>query len=366
MAASNLSDLPPQPPRIPFPVFRNRRVPARRWPGGKGTPPPSRCRSFVLVVLAGLLLPCWAWGSGGDDLQACVRQFEGRGYEEAQACLAAYVARRPADTAALAYLGRACLKRRQAEPAVDWLSKAVAREPGRSDLHDWLGQAYGLAAQRAGTLRQFGLASKVRKEFERAVELDPANPDALADLIEFQIEAPGLLGGSLEKAKAHAAELERRNPLRGRLARAAILLHQAAGFAAAERELQATAASFPHDSRPQLALAGAYEQARRYERALDALEAVLRLDPDNDDAHQAFARIAASSGQRLPRAEELLTSYLGRVPPGDSAALADGHYALASVFERKGDAARARSHYLEALRRDPGLAEARDALRRLR
>src|SRR5260370_35392881 len=109
------------------------------------------------------------------------------------------------------------------------MTRGVAREPGRSELHDGLGRAYGIAARRASLVHQFGLAVKARQEFARAVELDPANPDALEDLIEFQIQAPAFLGGSFEQASRHAAELERRDPLRGRLARAEILLRQPAG-----------------------------------------------------------------------------------------------------------------------------------------
>jgi tetratricopeptide (TPR) repeat protein len=345
-----------------------------------------------------------AWAVGEEDVPpaACVGAFEAHAYQEAQECFAARVAKQPGDAMALSYLGRTYFERRQPAPAIDWLQRAVARAPGRSDFHDWLGRAYGIAAQRAAVVRQLGLAVKARQEFERAVELDPANPDALEDLIEFQIQAPAFLGGSLAKARAHAAELERRDPLRGRLAVAEILRRHSAGPAgssgspappgparspapvgsagpagptgpagqtgalAAERELRAAAADFPGDPRPRLALAAVYEQAGRPEQAADEIEAALRLDPDSTEAHVALARVAAASGRRLARAEELLTRDLQRLPPGDDAALADCHYALGALLERQGERGQAREHYQEALRRDPGSAEARAALRRLR
>jgi tetratricopeptide (TPR) repeat protein len=341
----------------------------------------------------------WAAGEEGLPPAACVRSFDARAYQEAQECFAAQVAKQPADALALFYLGRSYYERRQPMPAIDRLQRAVARAPGRSDFHDWLGRAYGIAAQRAAVVRQLGLAVKARQEFERAVELDPANADALEDLIEFQIQAPAFLGGSLAKARAHAAELERRDALRGRLAWAEILRRQPAGPAgsagstgssgsagstgsagpagsarpavqtgalAAERELRAAAADFPGDPRPRLALAAVYEQAGRFERAGDEIEAALRFDPGSTEAHLALARVAAASGRRLARAEELLTRDLQRLPPGDDAALADCHYALGTLLERRGDRGRAREHYQEALRRDPGSAAARAALRRLR
>jgi tetratricopeptide (TPR) repeat protein len=330
--------------------------------------------------------------AGEEDVPpaACVRSFDAHAYQEAQECFAAHVAKQPADALALFYLGRSYYERRQPMPAIERLQRAVARAPGRSDFHDWLGRAYGIAAQRAPVVRQLGLAVKARQEFERAVELDPANADALEDLIEFQIQAPAFLGGSLAKARVHAAELERRDPLRGWLARAEILRRQPArpagsagpagapgstgsagsagqtGAPAAERELRAAAAEFPGDPRPRLALAAAYEQAGRLEQAGDEIEAALRLDPDNTEAHNALARVAAASGRRLARAEELLTRDLQRLPPGDDAGLADCHYALGALLERQGDRGQAREHYQEALRLDPGSAAAQAALRRLR
>lgn len=334
-----------------------------------------RLRCLALAALAlPALLPRPAWAAAGDEPRACIRQFEARAFAAARDCLSAHVAKRPTDAVALSYLGRACFELRQPWPAIAWLQRAVAREPGRSDFHDWLGQAYGIAAQRAAIVRQFGLASKAHREFVRAVELDPANPDALADLIEFQIQAPAFLGGSLPQASLHAAELKRRDPLRGRLARAEILLRQpagpagpvgAAGLPAAERLLRAAAAEFPGDPRPRLALAAAYEQAGRLDQSTDEIEAALRLDPDNAAAHGDLARLAILSGRRLDRAEELLTRDLQRLPPGDVAALADCHLALGSLFERRGDRGRAREHYQLALRHDPDLAAARAALRRL-
>ena len=319
---------------------------------------------FVLCVLGLGLLPSAGCAAEEGSARECVRLFEARSYLEAQACFQGYLADHGEDGAAMAYLGRSFLARRRPGAAIEWLKRAVRQAPERSELHDWLAQAYGIAAERAPVVRQFGLAVKAGREFERAVALDPANLDAVEDLIEFQVEAPVFLGGSVAKAQAHAADLERRDRLRGRLALAQVLLHSQ-GFAAAERELLAAAAEFAADPRPQIALGVALRNAGQYDRAFEAFDAALRLDPDNTDAAVELARAAALSGQRLDRAQELLARYLRQVPPGDGAALADGHLGLGAVLERRRARERARSEYQEALHLDPESAAARNALRRL-
>jgi hypothetical protein len=50
------------------------------------------------------------------------------------------------------------------------------------------------------------MAKKTRKEFEKAVELDEKNYNALEDLMQYYLEAPGFLGGSKKKAN----EIEKR------------------------------------------------------------------------------------------------------------------------------------------------------------
>ena len=82
--------------------------------------------------------------------------------------------------------------------------KALALDPQNSSYHLWLGRAMGRKAEEANPFTAFGLARKVKTEFERAVALDGNNLPARADLSEFYLEAPGFLGGDKNKAKQQA------------------------------------------------------------------------------------------------------------------------------------------------------------------
>lgn len=86
------------------------------------------------------------------------------------------------------------------------LEEHLAAQPGCARCAHLLGRSYGRLAERAGGLRAFGLARKTRVALERAVELAPQDPAAVADLIRYYRAAPGFLGGSVTRAE----ELERR------------------------------------------------------------------------------------------------------------------------------------------------------------
>src|SRR5271169_3032282 len=80
--------------------------------------------------------------------------------------------------------------------------RARSLDPNKALYYLWLGRIYGEKADRAGFLSAAGLAKKVRTSFERAVELDPQSWEARADLAEFYLEAPGIVGGGRDKALA--------------------------------------------------------------------------------------------------------------------------------------------------------------------
>lgn len=84
--------------------------------------------------------------------------------------------------------------------AVTILEKAVKAEPGQSEYHRWLGRAYGLQAENASWFKAMKWAKKARISFEKAVEVEPENIEALLDLREFYKQAPSFLGGSKDKA----------------------------------------------------------------------------------------------------------------------------------------------------------------------
>lgn len=91
-----------------------------------------------------------------------------------------------------------------AKAAADSLEKAVAANRTDSQYRLWLGRAYGLQAEQSSVFLAPRFATKARQSFEAAVQLDPRNLEAIDDLFEYYVDAPGILGGGTEKASALA------------------------------------------------------------------------------------------------------------------------------------------------------------------
>lgn len=100
-----------------------------------------------------------------------------------------------------------------------------------------------------------------------------------------------------------------------------------------------------------------------------ALVAVLRRvvaqQPDNLQAHYQIGKIGALTGRELDVAEASLQRYLAHPPAPGVPTHADAHWRLGMIHEHRGDLARARAAYGEALRLNPAHPQASQALQRL-
>ena len=140
--------------------------------------------------------------------------------------------------------GRNYLMLGESKKASEALEKATTAEPGNSEYMDWLGKAYGRRAESANPFLAPGLASKTRQAFEKAVELNAKNRDALSDLFDYYLEAPGFLGGGYSKAAAIAEKMSALDRTQALNARARLAEKQK-DFGAAEQLLRKAIAVDP-------------------------------------------------------------------------------------------------------------------------
>jgi tetratricopeptide (TPR) repeat protein len=294
-----------------------------------------------------------------------VRLFETARYGEARVALEAAVREDPTDARAALYLGRALLALDDLDKAVLSFEKAVALAPGSSDSHNWLGRAYGSQAVRANFLKQVSLAPRIKEQFQKAVDLDQNNLDARTSLMEFYLQAPGIAGGSVEKAREQATEIARRDTMRGFRAAGRIAEYEK-NFDAALAHYTQALKEYPGRREPYLWMTGFYSRQKQYGKALDAAEKMITALPaETAIAWFQIGSLAALSGERLERGEECFKHYLASEPKKGDPSLASAHTGLGRLYEKKGNKNLARLEYETALKIDPSLRDAREALKKL-
>jgi tetratricopeptide (TPR) repeat protein len=247
------------------------------------------------------------------------------------------------------------------EAGVHSLEAAVREDPNNPVYHFWLGRAYGEQAESASKLRLLRIAGRAKASFERSVSLAPDYLDGREGLMQYYLQAPGIAGGSVAKARAQAREIARRSPYRGALALVQVARKDRDPNAVV-RAFDAAIAQFPDSAALYNALLAVAVDRKDWPRAWSTIEQMQRVRPGSQAAAYAFGRIAALSGQRLDEGERYLREYLRHEPQPREPSHAGAHWRLGMILEHRGDKAGARREYQEAVRLDPTLTGARQSL----
>jgi tetratricopeptide (TPR) repeat protein len=201
--------------------------------------------------------------------------------------------------------------------AAEWFERAFTLEPANSEYARWLGRSFGRSAETSLPFFAPTYASKARAYFEKAVELDPGNQEALRDLFDYYLEAPGFHGGGYDKAEAIAQRIAERNPADGDLAQAE-LAERRRQFDTAGEQLQRAIRFAPREMGRLLDLARDLARQGRISESEAAFDQAERLAPNSPRVWLARARLYIEQKRNLERAMALLTQYLRSNPkPGD-------------------------------------------------
>lgn len=314
--------------------------------------------SLVLTILLAASLPAHATTSA--EARAWLEAKDSR----AAAAIEGLAKARPRDAEVQVLLVRLRLQQGRAEDALDLAKEIVDFAPGDASAHNWLGNAYGSRIGQVGMMSQAMMAPKLRDAFLRAIELDPNQHEARVSLVEFYVQAPAMAGGSVDAARAQAAELARRDPPRGHYARGRIATIEkkpaeaAAAFAAAF-------AARPEHAGYRMSAGLAYQEALQWDQAIKLFEDWVAEDATASGAWYQLGRIAALTGKQPERGIVALKTYLGlpRTPSQPEAKHA--WYRMGQVQARAGDPAAARASWQQALKLDPKFADVKAELAKL-
>lgn len=288
-----------------------------------------------------------------------------RRLDEAKVAVDAILAKNGNDPRGLYLRGRLLYAQENSGKAVDWFEKAVERDKQNAEYHLWLGRALGEEAQKASKIRQPFLARRVKSEFEQAVALDPKMIDARMGLVDFYSIAPGIMGGSMDKAKEQAAEIGRLNPIQGHLA-AARIANRHKDTATVEREYKAAIALARDSSDAYYLLGGTYRAYARWDDAFAIYDELMKRRPEEMPVHLTWAGTAAQSGKNLERGEREAKLYITNAKDAPSANMSNAHWRLGQIYEQTGRKELARAEFNEALKLNPRNQNAKKSLEGLK
>jgi tetratricopeptide (TPR) repeat protein len=193
--------------------------------------------------------------------------------------------------------------------ATEALEKAAAAAPADSQVALWLGRAFGRRAETSLPITAPGHASKARHWFERSVELNPKNSEALSDLFEYYLEAPGFLGGGYDKAQGIASRMGQIDAAEGHWAQAK-LAEKKKEYKSAEDQLRRAIDASPHRVGRLIDLARFLAKQGRYQEAHVNLAQAEKLGPDSPKVVYAKADLLIQEKKDLQLAKTLLKQYL--------------------------------------------------------
>lgn len=318
--------------------------------------------STALAVLA-LLASTPALADARTD---AIKAFEARQDRAALAQLEALAKASPDDAEMHDYYGRALARASRAEPAVAALTRAVELAPTRSDYHLHLVSALSLQISQVGMFKKMSLGKRVREHMDRAVELDPASVPAREALMQFYAQAPGIAGGSMDKAHEQAAAIAKLDVAEGLKADAILARYdkkpESEIIAAWEKAIAAP------EAKPVARMAYAFylQGQEKWDAAFAQFDAAAKANPAAKGALYQIGRTAAMSGQRLEDGEKALKAYLDAGPRAENdPAREAAHWRLGQVLEHAKRRDEARAQYQLALMENADFKQAREALDKL-
>jgi tetratricopeptide (TPR) repeat protein len=282
--------------------------------------------------------------------------------------------------------------------------RSVALASGDARYHRQLADVYGETAETASLFAKGGWAKRFKAEAEEAAQLDPKNVDARFDLLEYDLQAPRLMGGSKDKAAAVAEEIGKIDPVEGDVAQARLAQDRKDRSSEETWRLKALAAR-PDDYELILGVAAFYARppAPSIEKSLQFARRAIEAQPSRAEAYSELAAGLASEDKwteldgmlvkarknvpddlvpyysaalaivsangataaDLARAETYFRTYLSSDPEGGEPSLAHAHWKLGLVLEKEGRIHDALAEVREAIRLKPDLWQAQKDLKRL-
>ena len=319
-------------------------------------------KQVALLILGFVITAASAFTYATAPLDPGMQMLGVENYSGAQAYFEAALQKNPQDAEATANMSKVYLAQGQNKTGVEWAKKAVALAPKEATYQVLLGDAYGIYINDVGFFSKLGVAHKILAAYKQAVQLDPNSADARSSLATYYIVAPGMAGGSTDKANQEIALLDKLDPVQADIARANVAFENK-DYQKGETYLRA-AVKLDKTGNSDLQLGLVLASQNHFPEAIAAFEDGIRKDPMNSANYYQVGHTALLGKINLQEGIADLQKYL-TMPHDwhpDAPTYKWAHYRLGMLYGISGDKVNEKAQYEAALKLDPDFKEARKAL----
>lgn len=196
----------------------------------------------------------------------------------------------PADAAALHQQGLDAMKQKDFKAAVEAAEKATKADPTKPEYFSQLGIAISQRMNEVNFMQMAVMSGRLKKAFEKSIELDPNHVAGLIGLSRYYTNAPEIAGGSTAKAREFANRVRKLVPLQGEIELGHIATKDE-NYPEALQHYEAAIALKPDNAGLHHAAGQTLAKLGRKDDARGQFETALKLKPDFDAAKQALAEL---------------------------------------------------------------------------
>jgi tetratricopeptide (TPR) repeat protein len=293
-----------------------------------------------------------------ETISAATALAEAKDYAGARRMLEGIVQRDGRNHQARFHLGRLLSgPLRDYDAGEEQLEKAVELAPDSAEYHFWLGNLYGIQAQNASIFSKLSYAGKVKEEFEKASKLSPRSIRYRTALMSYYLQAPGIAGGSDEKAREQATEIGKIDPYEGLLATAEVEV-ATENPENAEQAYRKAIEMRPDGWRAYHRLGYLYVRDKRWDDAIAQFRKYVEVAPKDANSHDSLGEALLAKGST----DEALASYLKALSL--DASFAASMHGAAICYDRKGMKSEAAKRYRQYADTYPTAQDAKAARER--
>ena len=252
---------------------------------------PTRMSHARLLLRAAVALCLAVAGRAGTPVEQAAAAIKQGEFSHAEDILTPLVQAKHPAPAAWYYFSLVRFAQKQNEDAIKMAERAVKGDPGNEAYYMQLGAACGARIAEVSPMEGNAVANKMRKAYEKVLDMDPRCMIALQGLVMFYSRAPEIAGGSQRKAHEFAEKVRQIDAHTGELE----LGRLAAGennFAEALVHYDAAVKLMPADLSTAAASGWVLFQLGRKDEARARFEAVLKIDPEFGPAKLGLEKTA--------------------------------------------------------------------------